>query len=344
MSKNLRIGIVGPLLGKNPNWVTTQGEILGDLLSNVGYVVKQTSTVPNRLLRLADTAAHIVSWRHEVDLILLMVFSGPAFAMADVSSRLSQLIGIPVIMWLHGGNLPQFSLKRPAWVKRVLARGNRIVSPSPFLAHFYSDWGFDITVIPNVLSLENYNYRHRTNLNPRLFWMRTFADIYNPEMAVEVLHQLTIVFPAATLTMAGQPRGTLNAVKLLTRERGLQNQVRFAGFLDMAGKQREFASHDIFLNTNRVDNMPVSVVEAAAFGLPIVATAVGGIPHLLEHEQTALLVENEDLEGMTNAVKRLLSEPELATRLSTNGRALATSCGWEAVRKKWENVFDQLVN
>ena len=337
------LGLVGPLLGRNPNWVTSQGEILGTLFAEAGYSVKQTSFVPNRLLRLADTIAHLLSWRNQVDVVILMVFSGPAFGMADVSSWLARLIGKPLVLWLHGGNLPQFSQQHPAWVRWVLARGSRIVSPSAYLAHFFTEWGYKVDTIPLGLVLEDYAYGHRQEVQPRLLWMRTFQDIYYPEMAVEVLAQLQGSCPEATLTMAGQARGTLARVQALSMAKGLAGKVRFAGFLDKAGKQREFARHDIFLNTNRMDNMPVSVVEAAAFGLPVVATAVGGIPYLLEHEKTGLLVGNEDMVGMASAVQRLLREPELAARLSANGRQLAEAKSWPVVKQQWESLFAQII-
>ena len=334
-----RLGFVGPLLGRNPNWVISQGETLGALLAEVGYPVKQTSFVPNRLLRLADTIVQLLSWRNQVDVVVLMVFSGPAFGMADISSWLARVIGKPLVLWLHGGNLPHFSQQHPAWVRRVLARGKRIVSPSTYLAHFFAEWGYEVDIIPIGLVLEDYAYAHRQRVQPRLLWMRTFQDIYYPEMAVEVLAQLQGSYPEATLTMAGQPRGTLAQVQALAIAKGLAGKVRFAGFLDKADKEREFARHDIFLNTNRVDNMPVSVVEAAAFGLPVVATAVGGIPYLLEHEKTGLLVDNADVIGMTTSIIRLLENPSLAARLSQQGRQLAESCAWEIVQSKWEELF-----
>jgi glycosyltransferase involved in cell wall biosynthesis len=172
--------------------------------------------------------------------------------------------------------------------------------------------------------------------------MRTFEDIYNPDMAIAVLEELQLHFPNARLTMAGQPKGTLERVQSLAAAKGLTEKIRFAGFLDMANKQREFARHDIFLNTNRIDNMPVSVLEAAAFGLPVVTTAVGGIPYLLEHEQTGLLVENENVAGMAAAVRRLLREPELTERLSANGRQLAEASDWTHVQPQWETLFREL--
>ena len=88
--------------------------------------------------------------------------------------------------------------------------------------------------------------------------------------------------------------------------------------------------------------MPVSVLEAGAFGLPVVATAVGGIPHLLRDGQTGLLVPDGDATAMAEAVRRLLSEPGLAAALSANGRQLAESCGWPRVRAQWESLFAEV--
>jgi glycosyltransferase involved in cell wall biosynthesis len=173
--------------------------------------------------------------------------------------------------------------------------------------------------------------------------MRTFHEIYRPDLAVRTLARLLPDHPDATLTLAGQDRGLLAATRRLADELGVAGSVRFAGFLDAEGKRREFAEHDVFLNTNRVDNAPVSVVEAAAFGLPVVATRVGGVPHLLHDGETALLVPEGDADAMAAAVRRLLSEPDLAARLSRAGRALAESCSWERVHPLWEDLFREVL-
>jgi len=172
--------------------------------------------------------------------------------------------------------------------------------------------------------------------------MRTFHPIYHPEMAVDVLADLRQTHPAATLTMAGQEKGSRAQVLEKARQMGLSDAVRFPGFLGPEDKAREFGAHDIYLNTNHVDNMPVSVVEAAAYGLPIVATRVGGIPFLLTDGEAALLTPDGDVGAMAAAVRRLLHEPGLAARLSANGRALAENCAWKQVKAQWETLFQEL--
>lgn len=337
-----RLCFVGPILGHNPGWVLSQGEILAELLASEGYPVRLTSTITNRVLRLGDIVRSLLIWRQEIDIVILMVFSGPAFGIVDIASWVTKLIRKPLVLWLHGGDLPRFSERYPSWVQRIFRRGDALVAPSGYLVHQLDRLSHRVETIPNVLEIDNYLFRHRKQVQPRLLWMRTFEDIYYPEMAVEVLAQLRSVFPEAQLTMAGQDTGMLETVERFVEHERLGDHVRFPGFLSLEDKQREFAAHDIFLNTNRVDNMPVSVVEAAAFGLPVVATAVGGIPYLLKNEKTALLVADEDVQGMTEAVTRLVAKPELAGHLSANGRRLAESCAWHQVKNRWERLFDKI--
>jgi len=91
--------------------------------------------------------------------------------------------------------------------------------------------------------------------------------------------------------------------------------------------------------TNRIDNMPVSLLEAAAFGLPIVSTDVGGIPDIIVHEETALPVGSEDPSAMADGVLRLLDDSDLSARLSDNARRLAESCSWAALRHRRVDVL-----
>lgn len=342
-----RICFVGPILGCNPGWVVSQSEVVGQLLANEGYTVRMTSHYIARLPRLIDILASLTAWRDEIDLVIVSVFGGRSFAISDAASGLCRSLGIPQIFFLHGGSLPDLVARRPDWVRRVMRRPAAIVAPSSYMIEQFGMHLGDappIRVIPNIVDVAQYPYRHRPTVEPRLLWMRTFHEWYHPEMALDVLEDLRRTHPGATLTMAGQEKGLGESVRAEARRRGLAEVVRFPGFLGPADKVHEFDKHDIFLNTNRVDNMPVSILEAGAFGLPIVATAVGGVPHMLCDGETSLLVPDGDAAAMAQAIRRLLNEPELAAKLSTNGRRLAESCAWEPVRGQWVALFDEVLN
>lgn len=336
------LGFVGPMIGRNEGYVTTQGEVLADHLREDGWCVVETSVKVGRAERLVDTVRSIRSWRVKVDTVVISIFSGPAFVMADVATYLAKRSGMKVVLWFHGGNLGPFAQRKPRWVRRVIRRGDAFVAPSRFLAEELRAFA-SIQVIPNVVANDAGTYRERSGgLAPKLLWMRTFHPIYNPTMAVKVLAELHRKHPDATLTMAGQADGSEQDVMAEVARLGLEDSVVMPGFLGPEAKAAAFASHDIYLNTNNVDNAPVSMIEAAAAGLPIVATRVGGIPHLIEDETTGLLVEPGDVGAMVAAVERLLDDPTLALKLSQSGRALAESSFWPSVSRQWAELFEEL--
>lgn len=330
-----RVGIVGPLLGTNPGWVRSPGELLASRLRAEGVEVQETSRFPGRIPRLIDTLAALRRWHDRVDVAVVLVFSGAGFAMADVTTAAARRLGIPAIAWLHGGNLPVFERRHTGWVRRVLCRATTVVAPSAYLAALARNHPW-VEIVPNLLPEPAYPFRLRTRLRPRLLWMRTFEDVYRPQMAIEVVRRLVEAgVDDVALTMAGQDRGLLGPTRQAARAAGVFDRITFAGFLGPEAKLEALSSHDVYLHTNAVDNAPVSVLEAASAGLPLVVNAVGGIPALLEHEGSCLMVPDGDAGAMTASVIRLLHDPELAARLSDGGRAVAARSTWPEQRDRW---------
>ncbi len=339
---DLTLCVVGNLLGRNAGYVTTQGQILSDRLTNDGHTVISTSSRVSRLARLAEIILTLIRNRRRIDIVILEVYSGPYFIIADVASLLARSFGIPMIFVLHGGNLPNFSDRFGGWVRRVFRRADILVAPSRFLANGLAGLGSSIRVVPNIVEVENYNFRPRSAIQPILLWMRAFHEIYNPRMAIETLDLIKRSFPDARLTMAGVDKGLESEIRRLAEDLGLRNAVRFPGFLGPDEKSREFSEADIFLNTNKIDNMPVALIEARAMGVPIVATNVGGVPDMIVNGEDGLLVPDGDVQAMANAVISLLKNAELAERISKNGRELAERSSWNEVRAEWVKIFDEV--
>jgi glycosyltransferase involved in cell wall biosynthesis len=100
-----------------------------------------------------------------------------------------------------------------------------------------------------------------------------------------------------------------------------------------------YARAGIALNPSRVDNMPNSVLEALAAGVPVVSTNVGGVPFIVEHEVNALLVPPGDEVAMASAMLRIFQDAALAERLIADGRRTAESCAWPSVRDTLFQVY-----
>lgn len=330
------------MLGRHPGRAPSQVEILSGLFSAQGRTVRATSSSLNAVVRTADMFVSVLRWQRQVDIVMVNVFSGRAFLSADLITWEVRRLKRPLVLMLHGGGLPDFRRRYPSWVSRVMRRADHIVAPSPFLATVFADLDVPLSIIPNVIRLNEYDFVLRHRVRPRLLWMRAFSDIYRPWLAVEAVAQLLQRFPDAVLTMAGQPGPLLEPTRELAVRLGVADSVRFAGFLDMSGKAQAFEDHDIFITTSRVDNTPVSAVEAAAAGLPIVACAVGGIADLFRNDESALLVGTPD--GLAGGIQRLIVDPTLAARLSTNGRKVAEAFDWPNVLPRWDALYESVLS
>ena len=339
-----RLLFVGPHLGRHSGWVLSQGEILAGLFRGEGHAVAETSSRLNPLLRAADMVLNLWRQRRNFDAVVFSCYSGRAFRYTELIGFLCERWQMPLVIVLHGGALPDLFARETERAKKALSRACVLIAPSPYLADAATTLGLEARVIPNVLDLKPYENLERSApdpQSPRLLWMRTFHEVYHPELALETLAILRQRGLGATLTLAGQDKGLEAACRRRAAELGLDGYVRFAGFLDLAGKIAAFAHHDFFLNTNRIDNSPVSVLEAAAAGLPIVATAAGGIPKLLASEKEALLVPIGDATAMADAVCRLLAEDGLHERLVAGGRRVAAASAWPNVYASWLRTFQE---
>jgi glycosyltransferase involved in cell wall biosynthesis len=104
---------------------------------------------------------------------------------------------------------------------------------------------------------------------------------------------------------------------------GLDQNVRFLGYRsDSASVLR---ASDIVVLPSRAEGLPVVLLEALAVGCPVIATRVGGIPDLVRHGHTGLLIQPNAPQQLSAAMQRLLSDPGLAARLGNAGRAHVVS-------------------
>jgi len=330
-------------LGRHEGWVTTQGEVLAGLFDqHEGMRVRVSSHSIHPLRRGLDHAVDLLRWRSQLDVAVVSVFSGRAFALSDEALVMARTLRIPTVAWLHGGSLPEFGERHPRWSARLLRQADAVVAPTEFLRRWSAAMGREATVIPNVLDIGAYQFRVRDPLRPKLLWMRTFQELYDPLTAVRTVAELRRRGVDATLTMAGQEKGLIGDTKRLVEDLELNAVVSFAGFVAGDRKLALLAEHDVFLNTNVVDNAPVSVLEAAASGLTVVSSSVGGLPDLLPDGQAARLVRAGDPGAFADAVEGLLAEPALAFRMTQAAREIAEGSGWDAVRARWLALFSRI--
>lgn len=329
---------IGNKLSKHGINVSTI-ETLGPLLEKEGFNVIMSSSINNPILRLLDMIFDTFINFKKVDFVLIDTYSTLNFWYAFIISQCCRLLKIKYIPILHGGNLPNRIKKNP-FLSRLLFDNSYInITPSGYLLHHLKEFRIlNVEQIPNTISVSEYNHDLRNSVKPRLLWVRAFASIYNPEMALKVFSKLKKNYPDAELCMVGPYKDmSKEAVQQLIEKNKVD--IKLSGRLSKAEWTQLSKKYDIFINTTHFDNTPVSVIEAMALGLPIVSTNVGGIPFLVKDRETTLLVNDSDVDEMVKSITELIENPELAKKLSVNGRKLAEQFDWNVVKNQWKEIL-----
>ncbi len=333
-----RLLYIGNKLSSKGGTVTSI-ETLGMFLRKEGYTVYMASSKKNKALRLIHMQWAVVRYRNKVDVVLIDTYSTKNFHFAVAVGNLCRLFRIPYIPILRGGDLPA-RLKKSASQSWKLFNGAKTnVSPSGYLmAQFHEEGYSNLTLIPNSIEIVQYPFKHRNNISAKLLWVRSFAELYNPMLAVTLVQRLLEEGIDVSLCMVGPDKdGSLDRCKAFSEAHKLP--IMFTGKLEKAAWLELAAEYDIFINTTNFDNTPVSVIEAMALGLPVISTNVGGIPFLLDHQNDALVVAPNDVEQFVVSVQSLIRNPELVLTLTSTARAKVESFDWEKVKLRWEELL-----
>jgi len=292
---------------------------------------------------LRTVATQLVYWPTLVDRLrhadVVHVFSASysSFLLAPWPAvQIARLLGKPVVMNYRSGEAPDH-LARSAVARRTLARVHLNVVPSRFLQGVFAGFGIHSRIIPNVVDVERFRFRERRPLRPRLVSTRNLEPLYNVECTLRAFRLVQDRHPDATLTLVGGGSED-SRLRILAQELQLQG-VTFAGRVPPADIWRAYADADIYVQTPNIDNMPTSVLEAYASGLPVVATAAGGVPAILTHGEDGLLAPLNDHQAIAAGVLRVLNDAPLAARLTAAARARCESCTWAAVRQLWLDAY-----
>ncbi len=313
-------------------------------LEAAGLEVVRASSWYFRPARMADMVAAALGARGPYRVAVIDVYSGQAFRWAEAAARAAKARGRAVVLALHGGKLPEFAQRHGARVGRLLGLADAVAAPSGYLRDALAGWRRDIQVIPNAIELERYPFRLRARARARMVWLRSFHEIYNPEMAVEVLRRVRVEQPEARLVMYGADKdGSLERVRAAARRLGVGEALELRGAIPKEAVGEALAEADVFLNTANIDNTPVSVLEAMACGLCVVSTNPGGVPYLVEDGADGLLVQPGDADGMAKAVLRVVNEEGLSGRLSVMARRKAERHDWRGVMGGWMRVLREAV-
>lgn len=285
-------------------------------------------------------------WRvaGRVDVIHLMANSGWSWQLfAAPVIWLAWLRKTPVIVNYRGGEAREYLGSSARWVVPAMQRAAHLVVPSGYLQQVFGEFGLAAAVIPNIIDLQTFQPAPLT-LDGDTFELvitRNLEPIYGLDTAIRAIARVREQEPGIRLKIAGSGPQR-EELEHLVAELRLQDIVTFLGRLERTQIVDLYHSAHAALNPTRVDNMPNSVLEALACGLPVISTNVGGVPFIVQHGATALLVEPDNELAMAQAVIDLSRDSEMRERLREAGPREVARYAWTEVGPQWLALYDRV--
>jgi glycosyltransferase involved in cell wall biosynthesis len=299
--------------------------------------LKYLRTVVNELVYGPDLLRQL----SRADVVHVFSASYTSFLLAPLPAiAVARALGRPVVLNYRSGEGPDH-LERSAFARAMLSRVDANVVPSRFLVEVFNRFGIKASVIPNIVDPDRFSFRERRALRPRLVSTRNFESLYNVACTLRAFQIVQARWPEATLTLVGGGREE-RALRALAEALRLRH-VTFAGRVGPDDIAAYYHANDIFVQSPSIDNMPTSVIEAFACGLPVVSTSVGGVPAILTHDIHGLLAGVDNHQELAAHVLRLLDDPSLAERLVRAAHASAQACTWSVVRPSWLATYRRVL-
>ena len=357
--RRIRVCLVAPSLSILGGQAVAAQRLLERLRAvpelEVGFLPHDPRT--NALLRLlqrvkyvrtvATTIAYVASLLRKLpayDVVHVFSASYWSFLLAPTPAILvAKLLGKRVVVNYRSGEADDHLRRWRRTAVPTLRRADAVVAPSGYLVDVFSQFGIAAESIANFVDPDAVRFRQRTTLQPVFLSNRNFQALYNVPCVLRAFATIQARIPDARLIVVGDgpERDTVHET---ARALALRN-VELVGAVQPEAMGRWYDQADVYLNASDIDNMPNSIIEAFACGLPVVTSRAGGIPYVVEHERNGLMVECGDHEALASAALRLLDDPALAQRLITEGlRDVDEQYRWDAVRERWTNLYRRLVD
>lgn len=353
-ARPLRVCLVGPsldILGGQAVQLARLKERLGTLpeLEVDFLAVNPRLPGPLRALQrvkylrtVATSVAYVGSLVRELrryDVVHAFSASYWSFVLAPLPAMLvGRLAGCGVILNYRSGEAEDHLHRWRRSAIPGMRLAHEIVVPSGYLVSVFASFGLRATAIANFVDVAGLPYRERPHPSPVFLSNRNFEPLYNVACTLRAFARIQREIPEARLILVGGGSQT-GELRRLTVELGLRD-VDFRGQLPPERMAGVYDEADVYLNSPNIDNMPGSIIEAFAAGLPVVSTHAGGIPYVVRHGENGLLVACDDADALAESAVRVVREPGLAARLAAVARQECLErYVWGAVEKAWVRVY-----
>lgn len=321
--------------------INAQVDLLHACVINEGYIADIFSTKGNPFKRIGQFF-QLLSAVRKYDVLHIHGCSDWGMLPVVYGVIAGKIWRKRIIVTYHGGGAGDYFERHGAFASRWLRRADKVIVLSGYLKKVFDKYEIPCLVIPNIVTLREDIYQPKQSIAPKFISIRHLTSLYRIDLVIRAFAQVLEKYPDATLDILGQgdKREELEALVRGLEKEGvseLGRKVRFVGQVPNEQIYDYLCANDIMLSAPKIDNMPVSLLEAMNAGVLVISSNVGGVPYMIEHGRTGLLFEGLEEEGVRRLEKQMLwalEHQEESLRMIEAAHIEVRKYTWSEVRKQ----------
>ncbi len=264
----------------------------------------------------------------EVDVVHIHLAERGSVLRKSILALLAMAFRKPILLHAHGCEFHTFHAKLPPKLKLVV---NLILQQCTYLIALSESWkdyyithcGLteeQVVVLPNPVEIPE-TVPERTNSHKKIKFV-SLGRIGTRKGTFDLLNAFAKLAPEhrekSELILAGI--GELEQARSLAEELNLEQHVTFAGWVDPQQRGKLLSEADVFVLPSYNEGLPMALLEAMSWGLPSITTPVGGIPEVITHSETGLLVNPGEVQQLAEALESLIEHESLRLDMGNAAR------------------------
>lgn len=266
-----------------------------------------------------------------------------SFWRKSIFIKLALLFNKKVIFHSHSGSLKDFYKVHTEKVRSILDRCNSIVALSEQWKSFFASVGYadKCTVINNPI-VAPVKIRRTVNDGRKHI---LFVGKICPEKGVFDMMDMIISHKddfdgKVCFHIAGNDQ--VERLRSIIEDNGLSSIVKFEGWISGDRKRELFSNSDIFILPSYIEGVPVAILEAMSYGVPVIATDVGGVASVVKDNVTGLFISPGDKTQMYDAINRLITDDDLCRRLTESASRICNDYIMGEVKESLFRLYNRL--
>lgn len=284
-----------------------------------GGVLRRINTAAGSLIHFLALLAF-----RRVKLVHCHVSMWGSFWRKSVFAELARLFRVPVIFHLHGSEMKIFFSSQRMLGKTLITRELQRVDAVVVLSDSWKAFirtiapSAKVTIIHNYVAPPIWSACRKPHAGVRVIFLGLLGPRKGIFELLEAFKKVSIRIPDITLVVGGNGdvRRVTDSIQLL----GLAKRIHVAGWISGDKKSALLATSDIFVLPSHNEGLPISILEAMSWGLPIISTQVGGIPELVRNGEDGILINAGDVSALAASLERLALDETLRAKLGFSAR------------------------